>query len=100
MSDHALAFKVLRLRPPDFLNSDQKKSYFNEDVSTAHFRDHPLESDTTVSENWIEHRGKDQPGVGGAQNLGTVYLGQTLTIAVGLFNQSNAEVSNVGIRVS
>lgn len=100
MSNHALAFKVLRLRPSDLLNSDQKKSHFNKDVSsTAQFRDHPLESGTSVSENWIERKEKGQLGVGGAQNFGTVYLGQTLTVAVALCNQSDAEVNNVGIRV-
>jgi hypothetical protein len=99
MSNHALTFKVLRLRPPDILNSDQKKSYFNNDVSTAHFRDHPLEPDTSVSENQIEHKDKGQLGVGGAKSFGTVYLGQALTIAISLCNQSDAEVSNVGIRV-
>ncbi|KAH7619099.1 hypothetical protein Ndes2526B_g06052 [Nannochloris sp. 'desiccata'] len=100
MSNHALVFKVLRLRPSDLLNSDQKKSHFNKDVSsTAQFRDHPLESGTSVSENWIERKEKGQLGVGGAQNFGTVYLGQTLTVAVALCNQSDAEVNNVGIRI-
>jgi hypothetical protein len=101
MSNHALAFKVLRLRPSDLATSDQKKSHFTKDVSsTAQFRDHPLETDASVSEDRIEAKEKGQNGVSGAQSFGTVHLGQQLSIAVALCNQSTAEVHNVGIRVS
>ena len=104
MSNHALAFKVLRLRPPELSIPDQAKFNFIEDVSAAaHFNDQPLGGGASVFADRIELTGQGQLGVSGAlilpQNFGTVYLGQTLSIAVALCNQSNAAVHNVGIRV-
>jgi hypothetical protein len=103
MSTHALAFKVLRLRPSDLADSDQSKSHFDKVVpsATAPFRDHPLErSDTNEHADQLNDQEKPQLGVGSAQNFGTVYLGQTLTVAIALCNISaNTTVHNVGIRV-
>ena len=73
MGEHALAFRVARLHPDA---TDQSTD-----------RSDPLSPSTDASSSRF----------GG---FGTVYLGQTLTLAVALVNVSQVPVNNVGTRVS
>lgn len=104
MGDHALSFRVLRLRPPALDIPDQNRFNFKEDVAPgANFSEQDLGNGATPFADRAELRSDSQLGVSGSlvlpQTFGTVYLGQTLTLAVALTNISSAPVSNVGIRV-
>ena len=104
MGDHALSFRVLRLRPPALEIPDQNRFNFKDDIAPgANFSQQDLGNSAAVFGDRSELRSDSQLGVSGSlvlpQTFGTVYLGQTLTLAVALTNISPVPVSNVGIRI-
>lgn len=110
MADHALLFKVLRLRPPLFELRDHFHYSFEEDVRVEGGK---------ALEGRIDYKGggevfpfadrieasSEAPGAGIKSGLilqqpfGSVYLGQTLRFAIVLSNVSMSPTEKVGVRV-
>ncbi len=84
MGDHALAFRVVRLHPDATPDPDRAS--------------HPLGAPSGASPAFSDASASRHGG--GPAGFGTVYLGQTLTLAVALLNASQGPVHNVGIRAS
>lgn len=105
MADHSLLFKVLRLRPAAFDLPNQSRFDFAEDIGpeAAKVNGAIINAHLPFSER-VQLRTGTIPGISGtlvlSQAFGSVYLGQTLSLAISLCNTSPAAAKNIGIRVS